>query len=357
VELPNRWQAIQQGLEMDAALRLNKLDVSSLVKKIRDARSIILTTHRQCDGDGLGATLGLYHGLRKLNKEVRLLFVDGVPAKYDFLNPKNHIEVFEGVHRPVQRTDLALIFDTNDRRLISPLYEELERHCREILFVDHHPILNIGPEPTTGSFIETRAASTGEIAYFIIRELGIRLDATIAQALYTSIAFDTQIFRYIKSAPNSHIICAELIEHVKNPEGIHRALFSTYTVGKIQFLSKVLGEVEYFNQQRIAVLRLRSEDMLKHGMALDDARDLIDILMNITSVQAAAVFRQDAPQLFKLSLRSKGQIEVLGVAESFQGGGHMYASGAYVHGDYEVHRDAIVDQLHKRMDAVAAGEG
>jgi len=311
--------------------RLNKLDVSSLVKKIQKANSIVLTTHKQCDGDGLGASLGLYHALKKMGKNVRVLLVDEAPFKYSFLQPEKYLECFEGSHEPLSSTDLALIFDTNDRRLVTPLFEELEKKCKEILFVDHHPVLARGPEPTAGSFIETRAASTGEIAYFIIKEMGVHLDALIARALYTSIAFDTQLFRFVKSASSSHLICADLLEYEKNPEEIHQCLFSTYTVGKVKFLSKVLGDIEFHDDGRFALLKLKQEDLKNHGLEIDEARDVIDTLMNITSLEAAALFREDGPEYFKLSLRSKGSIEVLGVAESFHGGGHMYASGAVLH--------------------------
>ena len=187
---------------MSTTPRLNNLDVDPIAKKIRAAQSILLSTHKQCDGDGLGAQLALYHALRKIGKNVRIVCVDEVPKKYFFLEPEKYLEHFEGgLQTPIEKTDLVLIFDTNDRRLVEPLYSTLEEKAKQILFVDHHPVLNQGPEPTTGSFIDTRAASTGEISYFIIKALGIHLDENIAKALYTSIAFDTQLFKFVKSAP------------------------------------------------------------------------------------------------------------------------------------------------------------
>lgn len=337
---------------MSSTPRLNSLDVSSLVKKIEAANSIILSTHKQCDGDGLGAQLGLFHALKKLGKNVRVLCVDEVPKKYRFLEPEKYLEVYEGPHAPIDATDLALIFDTNDRRIVEPLYSELSKKCSQILFVDHHPVLNQGPEPTAGSFIDTRAASTGEIAYFIVKELGIRLDANIARALYTSIAFDTQIFRYVRNSSTSHLICAELLEFERNPEEIHAHLFSTYTAGKVAFLAKMLSEIEYFGDGRVAVLRIKSEDLSVNHLDMDDSRDVIDMIMNISAVQVAALFRQDEPNGYKLSLRSKGKLEILGVAEHFEGGGHMSAAGAFVRGDYNQIKLDVVSQLLQRLDNI-----
>ena len=328
--------------------RMNNSDVSRLARDIREAKSILLTTHRQCDGDGLGAQLGLYHALKKMSKPVRAICVDDIPSKYSFLEPKKYIEVFEGPHRPIEETELALIFDTNDKRLVEPLYTELTKKCRKILFIDHHPILNQGPEPTSGSFIDTRAASTGEIAYFLIKELGVRLDALIAKAIYTSIAFDTQVFKYIRNSPSSHLIAAELLEFERNPDEIHRKLFATHTQGKINLLSKVLSEIDFFAGGRAAVLCLSREDLENNGLGPDDARDVIDMIMNIKTVQVAALFRQEG-EGHRVSLRSKGEFEILGIAENFQGGGHMFAAGAFVEGDIKELTDKFKTQILNRF--------
>lgn len=335
---------------MQAAPRLNNLNVESIVKRIRLAKSIVLSTHRQCDGDGLGAMLGLYHALKKLGKDVRVFAVDDVPRKYNFLEPEKYLEIFERVVNPLGKTDLAIIFDTNDRRLVEPLFTEMEHQVKEILFVDHHPILHQGPEPTPGSFIDTSAASTGEISYFIIKSLGIRLDEKIARALYTSLAFDTQIFRYVKNSPNTHLICAELLEFERNAAQIHRNLFANHTRQKITYLGKVLSEVEYLANDRLAIAFLSKKDLSDHELDMDDSRDVIDIIMNINSVEAAALFREEARGVYRMSLRSKGHIEVLSIAEGVGGGGHMFAAGAEVHGSFSDIKNKVVSLLLARLD-------
>ncbi len=335
---------------MVSTARFNNLNVSGIAKKIQNAKSIILSTHKQCDGDGLGAMLGLYHALKKFGRQVRVIAVDEVPKKYKFHEPHVYLETFDKLHTPLAATDLCMIFDTNDRRLVEPLYSELEKNCREILFVDHHPILNQGPEPTPGSFIDTSAASTGEIAYFLIKQLGIRLDEKIARALYTSLAFDTQIFRFVKNSGNTHLICAELLEYERQADRIHRSLFANYTRKKVTYLGKVLSEVEYLAEDRIALLSLSLKDLQDHGLDMDDSRDVIDMVMSIETVVAAAIFREDGPDLYKMSLRSKGSLEILSIAENFGGGGHMFAAGALIRGTYKDIRERVVEQILARLD-------
>lgn len=322
---------------------MNSID--SLINAIKGAKSIVLSTHKSCDGDGLGAQIGLYHALCSLGKNVRILNVDATPQKYHFLKPDLLIQQFEGKHEKLNKTDLSLILDTNDRRLVSPLYEELEKQCAKIIFIDHHPILEVGPSPTTDSYIQENAASTGEIAFQIIKHLGVPLNKDIARAIYTSIAFDTQLFRYVRNSPNSHLIAAELLEFETDPAEIHRFLFATHSIGKVRFLSKALEKIEYYFGGQIALLVLEPDDFIAHGMTAEDSRDLIDIIMNVDTLVAGAMIRLDPNGEKKISIRSKGKIEVLEIAESLGGGGHLYASGATTQDDLENLKKDIIQKL------------
>lgn len=323
--------------------------MKKLALKVQKAKRILLTTHRQCDGDGLGAELALFHALRKIGKDVRILNVDPTPKKYAFLKGYQDIQYYERYYDSIQRTDLALIFDTNDERLLNGLFGELKKHCREILFVDHHPVLERGPNPTPGSHIDVGAASTGELVYDLIKELQIELDDAIAQNLYASITFDTQLFRFIRNSPNSHLICAELLRYRISADEIHRYLFGNQTISKITFLAKALLQIEYYSDRKIALLKVRDKDLIDHGLEMDETRDIIDTIMNIDSIEAAILFREDGPNEFKLSLRSKGNYKVVDIAEAMGGGGHDYSAGAFLKGSYEKLKDQALSLVTKHF--------
>lgn len=320
-------------------------DLLSLAATIRSSESIVLSTHRESDGDGIGAQVALFHALKKAGKQVRLLNVDGLPKRYLYLDTDKDIQFFESAHLPLGKTDLALIFDTNDQRMLEPLYSLFQQKCSEIIFVDHHPILSRGPKPPPGSLIDISAASTGEIAYNLILELGIPIDRKIARALYTSIAFDTQIFRFIRKSGRSHEIAAELLKYDVDPEDIHRKLFGSQTIPKLSFLSKALGNIEYYGEGRLALLRIRDHDLIHFGLEAEASRDVIDMVMNIESLEIAVLFREDGPNSFKVSLRSKGRIEILSVAETLGGGGHLFSAGAYWHGPYDDIKEKTIAAL------------
>ena len=181
--------------------------------------------------------------------------------------------------------------------------------------------------------------------YLILKKLNVPLDSKIARALYTSIVFDTQLFRYIKGSPLTHRICAELLLHEQNPEEVHKNLFSTFSRGKVKLLAKIFKEIEYYKEGQVALSLLRSEDLKSNQLNMDDARDVIDFIMNIESVLVAILFRQDSSNDYKMSLRSREGFEVLTLAEKFKGGGHPTAAGAALKGDYRSIKKQVLDVL------------
>ena len=323
--------------------------MKQLAEQIRGSQTILLSTHRQCDGDGLGAELAMGHALRKIGKDVKIVNVDSTPKKYRFLKPDSQIQYFETDQDLPASFDLTLIFDTNDERLLMPLFPELKKRSKIVTFIDHHPVLQQGPRPSVTSYIDVKAASTGELAHRLIKELGIPLDRDIARALYTAITFDTQLYRFIRNSPNSHRIAAELLEFDIDPEEIHRHLFGNQTVQKMAFLARALGQIEYYADGRLAVLRLRDQDLFHYNLEPDESRDVVDLLMTIETLEAAALFREDSPGQYKLSLRSKGEIEVLSVAELLGGGGHVHAAGATLTGPFQQFKDQVVREISARL--------
>lgn len=304
-----------------------QVQLKKLAHKIHAAKNIILSTHKMCDGDGLGSMLGIYHALRKRNKPVRAVTVDKVSSKYHFLSPEKYTERFDQLVNAIEPAEIAVIFDTNDYRRVQPFYEELEKKCKEIIYIDHHPLLQISPKPSTNSIIDTSAASTGEICYFLIKEMGISIDQSIATALYVSIVFDTQRFQFIKNSETSHKICADLCQHIKDNENIYNQLFGITSLEKMTLLSEIIKETEYFHQSKVAVIEITKEKLKNKNLNIEDACDFLDMALAVNSTQLSVLIINLSKNTYKLSFRSK-KWNVLKLAEIFNGGGHTTSSGA-----------------------------
>ncbi len=302
-----------------------------LLELLRQSSLISVTTHRDCDGDGVGAMLAFYHALQSMGLKARLLSVDPIPAKYSFLPGYNKVEVFSSQKAPATG-DLLIAFDTNDSRRIEPLASWAQQQFSnsqkgQVVFIDHHPVLEKGPHPGHSSFINTQAASTGEMTFEIIKSLKIPLNTSIAQCLYTSIVFDTQLFRFIRKSPRSHQIAAELMQYDFDPTEIHRRLFGDQTPEKLRFLAQALSRIEYLHGSKVAYLELTKQDFEKQGVDPEASRDVVDMMMNVRDVEISILIRHENGKT-KISLRSKGRYEVLTLAELWGGGGHLYAAGA-----------------------------
>ncbi|MCK6597323.1 MAG: DHH family phosphoesterase, partial [Bdellovibrionaceae bacterium] len=304
--------------------------MQELLNHIQKSERILLTTHRDADGDGLGSQIALYHALKKIGKNVSIHNVDPMPKKYEKLIDKNLLSIYQE-NQQLPLFDLALVFDTNDQRLIEPLFSNLTVQGCQIFFIDHHPILKQGPKPKN-FFIDMKAASTGEIVFKLIDALKIPLDTPIANALYTSLVFDTQLFRYTRASSFSHEMALKLFPYLFRPEDIHRHLFGVQTPEKMELLSRALGRVKYYLENKIAIIHLKHQDLEELHLDTEDTRDVVDKIIDIDGVEVAVLFREDKNQSFKVSFRSKNNINVLGVSELLGGGGHHHASGAYIKG-------------------------
>ncbi len=301
--------------------------IHNVIKRIHRVKNIILTTHKMCDGDGLGSMLGFYHAFKKINKPVRAITVDGFSHKYHFLSPEKYIERFDQLKTAIEPTEMALIFDTNDYRRIQPLYEELHKKCKEIIYIDHHPVLKAGPKPSVNSIVDISAASTGEICYFILKEMGISMDPSIATALYVSIVFDTQRFHFIKNSEVSHTICADLCKYINNNEHIYTQMFGTTSIKKMNLFSQVINRTEYFYNKQVAIIQITNKELDKNELGIEDACDFLDTSLEVSSTQLSVLIINISENKYKLSFRSK-KWDVSKLAELFNGGGHKASSGA-----------------------------
>ena len=321
--------------------------IGNIVNKINVAKSILLTTHRQCDGDGFGCCVAMYHALKKMGKDVRIITVDEILDKYNFLEHK--ADVFLQPHKLLGSIDLTLIFDTNDRKLVEPLFSELETKSKEIMFIDHHPPLSYGVVyPNT--FIETQASATGEIAFRIIEALKVRMDRDIARALYTSLIFDTNMFKYVKNPEKLHSICSELLKYETDPEEIYREVFGTPSFEKISFISSILSRIELHFDRKFALFYVSQDDLNNYNLDYCEAYSILEILLDVHEIECIAMIRQEKDNQFKLSLRSKNDLEILSIAEHFKGGGHLFAAGATVGGNLESLKSKLIALFQPRLN-------
>ena len=164
-----------------------KISFENLSKEIKRAHSFILTTHKNSDADGLGSILAFHYSLKKMGKEVTSVCVDSISKRYDFMNHQEIVRIYQK-EKDLPQVDCALIFDTNDSRLIEPLYSDLQKKAQKRIFIDHHSALDQSSDDLF--YIEENSASTGEICYMLLKEMErLPIDHQTAQALFYQYCF------------------------------------------------------------------------------------------------------------------------------------------------------------------------
>jgi phosphoesterase RecJ-like protein len=305
---------------------------------------LLLTTHVNPDGDGLGSEVAVALWLRALGKQVRVLNDSPVPAAYTFLTRHVAIEVFEPEpsERAFDEADALIVLDVSNRQRIGRLVP--------IAVVDHHVTHAQGFGQV--NVIEPEASATGEIVYDLIRESGRELDPDLAEALYVALMTDTGSFRFSNTDSHAHRMAADLLMHGLDPQKIHTQVHSHASAARLRFFGEVLAALELLADGRIVVLDAAPEQFLKHGLVGADTESLVDMPRTIAGVEAVVLFSEVEPGKVKVSMRSTGRIAVDRLASSLGGGGHPHAAGVALRGTRASARERILPELDRLVAAL-----
>ena len=288
--------------------------------------NFIISTHKSCDGDGLGAGLALYHALKKKKQTVSFFTLEAIHPKYEFLNKNNIIQVFHTKTTKLPENSVFIFIDVNDTRLMEPLYSRSRQKKGLIYFIDHHPIVQKNSKDQF--FIDSSCSSTAELIHSLLKKLKIELDEDICINLFSSIVFDTNRFRDIKNSSKPFSIASELIPKIKDVNLIYENLFKNLSIDKLRFMSQ-LEKVEYYSNNRIAFLHLKESIFKKYNTDNTQAYDLMELVRDVKTIDSTALLIENSAGNFKLSLRSRNK-NLLPLVESFGGGGHSHSAGAYI---------------------------
>lgn len=324
-------------------------NLQDIIKEIEVSESILITSHENPDSDAIGSMLALGLGLKKAGKNVQYYNKDGVPETLSFL--KGSGEILSSIDELSNNYDLYFVVDCPSLdRPGSGFKEFLSRDSNaKIIIVDHHE--------TRGNegdirLIDTKASSTGVLIYSILKEGAIELDPNIAESIYVTILGDTGSFRYSNTNSETFKIAGELVQAGANPEALSQALYENEPLRKLKLLGLVIPTLETRNDERIASVYIDRDMYEQTGTTREDAEGLVNIPRAIKGVEVAFLLREEGsnnPPSWKVSLRSKGEVDVSALAQRFGGGGHKKASGCKVSGTLEEAKNKIYDSIKEAL--------
>ena len=314
--------------------------LSQVVELIENKDRFGITTHIKPDGDGVGSSLGLCWLLKSLGKSAEVLVRGDIPPSYRSLpgaDAIRDVEVLDGEY------DAVFVIECSD--LERPGIKGLDKQFT--VNIDHHATsAHFG----TINWIDSTASAVGEMIYNLCKAIGGRVTREIAECVYMALVTDTGSFHFSNTTDRTLKVASELIKAGAKPARISEAVYNNYPWSRIELMRQVLGTVKRDESGRIAMLR-QTLAMRKEADAVDgDNNGFVNIPLAARDVMAVVYMREVGPDEYRVSLRSKGDINVARVAEKFGGGGHRNAAGLRIVGDWDEKERELVAAVKDAVD-------
>jgi phosphoesterase RecJ-like protein len=310
-----------------------------VLQEIRERRRFVVTSHTRPDGDGIGSALACAQILRHLGKEAEVVMHDGVPRIYQSLPFADRVIRSESI--PPCDAVIILECDSIKRTQLKGLED-----CF-LINIDHHVS---GRNFANVNWIDSSVMATAELIYRMARLAGVPLDSDIATCLYTALMTDTGSFMFEGTNEHTFAIARELVLAGADPAHCARNIYFGHSTAKLRLLGAALANLH--REGSLAWIWVTQEQMEQFGAREEDCEGLVNYALSIGDVQVAVFFRELADGRWRVSLRSKGEVNVSAVAEHFGGGGHKCASGCSLDGPMEVAVSRVVERLRVEKEAV-----
>jgi phosphoesterase RecJ-like protein len=318
------------------------------VEIVKSNRRFLLTSHIRPDCDALGSELGLALVLEALGKEAVIVNGQATPPKLAFIDPELRIKTLGDDLSPESLTDfdVMIVLDTSAWVQLGPMANVLRATAGRKLVIDHHVSEDdLGAE----SFKDPTAEATGRLVLDVAEALGVTITAEMATPLFAAIATDTGWFRFSSTTSRTYRAAAALVDAGAVPADIFRDLYEQDTLGRIRLRGVILSRIVAELDGRLAHTYVRNEDFVNTGALPSDTEDAINIALGIAGTQFAVIFVEQPTGGFKISFRSRCDLDCSKIAEQFSGGGHRAAAGAFVPGSFEEVQPLVLGAVRAEM--------
>lgn len=294
-------------------------------------RDIVITSHKNPDGDAIGSSLALYEYLKLLGFSVHCIIPNSFPTFLSWLKGSEKILIYQNEVEKSQKllvsSDIIFCMDYNAFHRLGEMESDIRNSNAKKILIDHHP----DPEENFDvSISKIKISSTAEIVYKIIDffKNKNKINKSIAEALYVGIITDTGSLSYTCNYPNTYKTIAFLLKKDIDAEKIQQNLYSTFSLSRLRLLGHCLSNrLQVLPKFKTAYIYLTKDDLKKFNYQHGDTEGVVNYALTIQDVYLAALFIERKKHI-RISLRSKGKIAVNDFAKTYyKGGGHINAAG------------------------------
>ena len=306
-------------------------------RRLASAERLLIITHARSDGDAVGSMAALAAAARAAGKSADMLLPDRLPERYAFLLAGETPAWPEEFDKLADRADLIVIVDTCSLGQLDALAESLGPRREKIVVADHHATRDdVGAVQWT----DTTAAAAGVMVVELLDALGWPVTPPAAEALLTAIATDTGWFRFANTDGRCLRAAARLIDSGVAPAALYDRVYQSDRPERLRLMTRALESLELRAGGAVAAMVLRRSDFAETRARPDETENIVNEAMRLACVEAAILLAEN-PDCVRVSLRSRGRVDVSQVARRFGGGGHARAAG--------LRSDQPLDELKQQL--------
>jgi phosphoesterase RecJ-like protein len=308
---------------------------AELIERIHAGSRFVIASHQRPDGDAIGSAMSMALALRAIGKQA-IVVTDAIPPV--FLQPFPDVESIRIMPEVTEAFDAALIMECSE--LSRTGVKGLNRS--PVMNIDHHPG-NTGYGAV--NWVDESAAACGEMVFSLIEALGAPLTKDVATHIYLAVLTDTGSFHFSHLSPRTFDIAKRCVEAGADPQWIARTHYDSNSLARVRIFGAVMNGMVIVDEGRVALLSITRQTMDDLGGTNDDLEGLINFPLTVKDIAAVAFFKEIADQDWRVSLRSKGAVDVGAIARWLGGGGHTNASGCSVTGSLDTVQKQFAESL------------
>lgn len=315
-----------------------------IIDTIEKENSFLILTHSTPDGDALGSSLALKIFLEKLNKKVEFYAEKPIPVQYIFLPGIDSIKDLKNLS--FENIDVLILLDCNKINRVTyerEILEKIELFSGKRIVIDHH--ITDREEEKSLTWVDPQKAATGILIYYLIKNMNVELNEEIAYNLYTALIVDTGNFQFDNTTEEVFLIAKELVKAGAKPSYIYEQCFESWAESRFKLFLKMLNNLELLPP--LAVSYISKEDFQETHTTEPDTERFVEFIRILKDINLTALFREIEKDFIKVSLRSKGNIDVSSIAREFGGGGHKNAAGYRIKSSIRDAREQLLEKLKK----------
>ena len=311
-------------------------EILKFKEQLNEASSIALISHLDPDGDNLGSLTALSKSLLNLGKKVYPIEFDKIPENLKFLPNLDLLSENTDIN-----IDMIICLDCAKYERLGNI-DELFNKARYRINVDHHQSNEFYGDV---NIVKKGYSSTCELVFDVINEVNLPIDEEISMSLLTGISTDTGRFLYSATTADTLAKASKLVEYGADMMKINELIYQSNKFDAQLLENEILSKTEIYNDH-VAIGFVMTNQLNKYNVEISDIDSVINTFRDTDKIKISVLIKQQTENEYKVSFRSKGNIDVGSVAKNLGGGGHKNAAATKIVGDY----DAVLNKIKEEID-------